>query len=206
MLNYLSGTPEDLGRAKKKKKSERKEERKEKKQERKETRKRKVAKIAVAPARATFLLAIQANFLKLAKRLAKAYKADRSRVEAWWVKLGGDVNALKKAIEKGSKEQLGVVTAAAAATAFVTAAPIIVAATKLLKEMRMNEPGDETEDGNFLRIAQNELALDPNVPKGTADMKGDAGLVKGDEEGGASKYILPVGLGLGAFALYKMAN
>lgn len=201
MLNYLSGADAEIGR-RKKKSSQKKEEKKKKK----ETRKRKVAKIAVAPARASFLAALQVNFLKLADRMARAYGKDRSRVEAWWSKLGGDTAALKKAIEKGSKKQLGAVAAAAA---FTMAAPVIIAAIQIFKDLKSDNPGDNSGDNSFLSDARKALDEDPGVDKGIANLPSDvdSGLVKGKEgeEGGSMMMPLLIlgGAGVAAYALSK---
>lgn len=199
MLNYLQGTPAEIGR-KKRSKSQRREERKKKKEERK-TKPRKVAKIALVPARASFLAAVRLNALKLAKRLAQAYRKDRSRVETMWLRMGGKPDELKKAIEHGAKTSLGVVTVAAATA---LAAPIIVAVVKIFKDLKSDQPGDDTGDGQFLTDAQRELQNDPTIDKDIANMPDgvNAGLTKGDEDndtgGGLPSWVLPVGLGAGA--------
>lgn len=210
MLNYLSGTPEELGRAKNKKREQRKEKRKEKREQRKEN--KPVAKIAVAPARASFLLAVQKNALKLATRLARAYRKDRTRVEAWWNKLGGDVDALKKSIEKGSNEKLGAVGVTAAATAFAAATPIIIAATKLMKELKTDQPGDDAEDGGFFKKALNAIKGDRGIEKCTAELPEgtDAALIRttpespeGEGEGSNTMLLVGGAAVIAAFALSR---
>ena len=111
-LNYLSGIDEmELdylgGRAERKaRRQERKQARQEKREERKESGKsglfKKVAKIGLAPSRAAFLTAIRLNVLKLATRISKLAKKNPAAFNNFWSKFGGDVNELKKAIEKGS--------------------------------------------------------------------------------------------------------
>lgn len=60
-------------------------------------------KVGLAPARLAFLTFVRLNFLKVATKLAQAYKKDPARVKAEWTKIGGDEATLKKEIEKGAK-------------------------------------------------------------------------------------------------------
>lgn len=100
-----------------------------------------VAKVAVAPARAAFLTLVSLNFANLAVKLDRGWKKAPSKLQNFWESIGGKMDALKKAFDKGKtkkrifgyENQIGVVATTAAAAA--TAAPIIVKVVNMLKEI-----------------------------------------------------------------------
>lgn len=102
-----------------------------------------VAKVAAAPARASFLLLVKLNFANLAVKLSQAWQKAPSKLQNFWEGIGGKMDALKKAFEKGRtkkrifgiENEIGAIPAAAAAA---TAAPIIVKVANVLKEMGIN--------------------------------------------------------------------
>ena len=69
-----------------------------------------VAKIGLAPSRAAFLLAVQFNFLKVAKRLVQLYQRSPESAQelkdTWTKKFKGDWNKLRDAINKGAKSSI----------------------------------------------------------------------------------------------------
>ena len=152
MIQYLSGVePGELGK------------RRRTKAERKERRKKigkKFKKIAVAPARASFLLAVSLNVLKLAKRLAQAYKKNPQKIKDFWIKLGGDEAKLKQAIEKGSKSKLTGHLGVAIEVTIATATPIIIAAIKLLKDLKSDKEGDDDKDKEGIEDLKEKLDTD----------------------------------------------
>lgn len=84
---------------------ERREDRRERRQERREEGRgffQVGKKIALAPARAAFLLIIKANFRGLATRLAKA---PAEKLAGFWGKLGGDKNKINAAINDGKSKK-----------------------------------------------------------------------------------------------------
>jgi len=111
-----------------------------------------VAKVAAAPARAAFLLLVGLNFANLAVKLSKGWQKAPSKISNFWEGIGGKMDALKKAFDKGKnkkrifgfEQQIGVVGTAAAAAA--TAAPIIIKVVNVLKEMGI-EPEELVEIG-----------------------------------------------------------
>jgi hypothetical protein len=129
--------------------------------------------VALAPARGSFLLLVNLNFRALSKRLIKLRSKNQNSFAEWWTKLGGDIDKLNKAIEKGSTKKplfgskkgvngIGVdfeymgepVTAATVTAAITSAAGIIAALNKLLKKEGVaEEPGEELGEG-----------LDPDAP------------------------------------------
>lgn len=197
-LEYLTG----LGKAKKKAKKT--------KTEKKEKRKKvfkKVAKVGLAPARASFLLIVNLNALKLASKLAKLYKVDNQKLINFWTKLGGKTEALKKAIEKGSKValsgsgDLGV----ALEVAIATATPLIIAVVKILKDMKITSPTEQAEEDKAIDEGKKLLESSPDIEKGSAEMDKDkeVGITKdeGTSEGGAFGLSTPVLLGIGGAVL-----
>jgi hypothetical protein len=217
-LTYLQGTPEgELGR---RTKAQRKENRATKKQKRKESGgiKKKVAKIGLAPARASFLLAVKLNALKLADKLSKGHKKDKQRIISFWSKLGGDFSHLKTAIEQGSKKSLSGVTrdgelgVVAMSTAIMTATPIIIAVVKIFKDLGLTTPQEQTEEQVGIDNGKLLLGGSPEIEKDTANMppNEDAGRTSpdgdpADEEG--MSMGMKIGLGVaGAGALYFLTK
>lgn len=201
-LEYLTG----LGKAKKKKVKKSKAD---KKLKRKKVFK-KVAKVALAPARAAFLALVNLNALKIATKLAKLYKADQQKLINFWTKLGGKMEALKKGIEKGSKSVLSGSgeMGFAIETAIATATPIIVAITKILKDMKITSPTEEAELDKAIDEGKELLEKNPEVEKGSAEMDSDkdVGITKGESDtdeakGGAFGLSTPVLLGIGGAVL-----
>lgn len=100
-----------------------------------------VLKVAAAPVRNAFLLLVSLNFAGLGNKLAAAWDKAPSKLQNFWESAGGQINALKKAWEKGSTkkrifgmDQIGVAPAAPAAAA-VTAAPLLVKVADFLKQI-----------------------------------------------------------------------
>ena len=113
--------------------------------------------VSLALPRGAFLLLVDLNAFKLADKLVKAWGNNRNEVTTFWDKWGGDINELKKAIVKGSKQQIsgrnvpmprvvqvqgmGVTVAAAIATA----TPVVLAAVTMLKKLGVIKEGDELQ-------------------------------------------------------------
>lgn len=107
-----------------------------------------VLKIALAPARGSFLLLVGLNFMGLATKLKKAFSEKADATQNWWKNLGGNPNELLRKTEQGAKKkrllgdelefpsegQIGVVAAAPAA-ATVTAAPILIKIAEFLSKL-----------------------------------------------------------------------
>jgi hypothetical protein len=210
MLNYLQGTEDELGAKKSKAKKTAKKEKKKEKKSSKPVKKHKVAKVAVAPARNAYLLAVSLNALGLGKKLAKGWKKDSQRLISFWTKLGGNSSALKKAIEKGSKQtlsgedEMGV----ALEVTLATALPIIVATTKILKDLGVTSPKEQSDEQNAINQSKKDLANDESVPKGTAELpEGTESGKEGtpDQDGkifGMSPLVLGTGVVVVGGAIY----
>jgi len=130
--------------------------------------KHRVAKIAMAPARAAFLEATKLNILHLATKLAKIYKKTPSEIDNFWDKFGGDHAKLKRAIEQGSKQKLGEPITLSAGLA--TALPIVIKVTDLFKKFGLHTKEDEASTANYTDAAQGVLEKDTTVPKTKATL------------------------------------
>ena len=178
-LSYVAEPPDEVGKLFKNK-AEREAARKAREEKRK-NKGSNVGFIALAPARAAFLGLVSINAFKLGTRLAEAWRKDKSKVVKFWIKFSGKEKALKEAIEKGSKAQLGVITAAAAVA---TATPILIALAALFKELKV--PTDEIQPGidDGLKEIQNNPDFDKGqsneyIPKGeTAVIPSGSGQTK----------------------------
>jgi hypothetical protein len=110
--------------------------------------------IALAPARGSFLVLVSFNFRALAKRLAKFRAKNPNKYAEFWTKLGGDIKALDRSVDKakdkkpflgekkGVSEPEYVGSVAAIATALAAAAGIIASLKKMFGEQGVpEEPG-----------------------------------------------------------------
>lgn len=61
--------------------------------------------VGLAPARGPFLVLVNVNFRGIAKRLNKLRVKSPSKLQEFWLKLGGDIDALNKAIDKGKDKK-----------------------------------------------------------------------------------------------------
>ena len=107
-----------------------------------------VVKIALAPARGSFLLLVGLNFMGLATKLKKSFDEKADATQNWWKNLGGNPNELLKKVEQGAKKkrllgddvefasegQIGVV-ATGTAVATTTAAPILIKVAEFLSKV-----------------------------------------------------------------------
>ncbi len=186
-LSYLSGDDSIAGKKKSgggggSKRGGTKRTKPEKKQARKRVFK-KVAKVAVAPARAAFLTVVSLNALKVGTKMARVYNQDNgpATLQKFWTGFGGDFTKLKKAIAKGSKQtinadEIGVISEAVIATA----TPIIIALVPILKQFKAG--GDKKEAKEFndgVEEGKKTLADDDDVPKAKTSMprNKDVGIV-----------------------------
>jgi hypothetical protein len=64
-----------------------------------------VKTVALAPARGPFLILVDVNFRGLAKKLDKVRAKNPSLFEEFWLKLGGKIDSLNKAVDKGKKKK-----------------------------------------------------------------------------------------------------
>lgn len=163
-------------KAKGEKKAARKKRRRDRRRKRSEGRKdrpRRIARIALAPARGAFLTVVRLNGLKLATKLARVYNkpGGKKQLQTFWRKFGGKKwPVLARTISKGSKQQIsddeiGQVLA----TVIATALPIIIAVVKIVKKFKAE--GGSQEKGLLsrgIKLGKELLSRDESVEKGEA--------------------------------------
>jgi hypothetical protein len=146
--------------------------------------------LALAPARGSFLVLVSFNFRAIAKRLAKFREKNPTKYAEWWTKLGGDIKALDRSVDKakdkkpflgekkGVSEPEYIGSVAAIATALAAAAGIIASLKKIFGEQGVPEEpgsGDIGEgidpDAPIVPEAEPGEPVIPNDPasKGAAD-------------------------------------
>lgn len=135
-----------------------------------------VLKVAAAPVRNSFLLLVTLNFAGLANKLANAWEKAPSKLQNFWESAGGQINALKKAWEKGSTkkrifgidDQIGVAPAAPAAAA-ATAAPLLVKVADFFNKIGI-DPAELVQVGkDALNKRAQELAKKALEPKAATE-------------------------------------
>ncbi len=128
-----------------------------------------ILKVAAAPVRNAFLALVALNFGGLGTKLSIAWQKAPSRLSNFWEGAGGQINALKKAWEKGSSKKrifgddtIGVAPAAATAAA---AAPLLVKVADLLKQIGI-DPAELVQLGkDALNAKAQQLAKKALEPK-----------------------------------------
>jgi hypothetical protein len=133
-----------------------------------------VLKVAAAPVRNSFLLLVTINFAGLATKLAAAWQKAPSKLTSFWEGAGGQINALKKAWEKGSTkkrifgmEQIGAAPGVAAPAA--TAAPLLVKVADFFNKIGI-DPAELVQVGkDALNKRAQELAKKALEPKAATE-------------------------------------
>lgn len=220
-LYYMSGL--EIGKssrrqAKKEARKERREARKEARQERREDRKenkamkpKKVAKIAVAPARGAFLTLVSLNAFGLANKLNELDKTNATKFNSFWSKFGGNPNDLRKTVSKGitkkaffSGQDDIIGSAGAVAGAIAAATPIIIAVKKVLDETGISKKLGEKagELTKAINLGKKQLSESPNFEKENMQMPTGEDVAKVEKEEPQeeedtkkpNKLLLPLGL------------
>jgi hypothetical protein len=136
-----------------------------------------VLKVAAAPVRNSFLLLIRLNFAGLATKLAAAWQKAPSKLQNFWESAGGQINALKKAWEAGSKkkrifgidDQIGLDPATSTAAAAATAAPLLVKVADFFNKIGI-DPAELVQVGkDALNKRAQELAKKALEPKAATE-------------------------------------
>lgn len=179
-----------------------------------------VLKFAAAPARNSFLLLVDVNFTGIATKLSTAQQNNANGVARFWSSAGGDINALKKAIEKGAKKKriLGVGAVPALAAPIAAATPILVKLADFLKSIGI-EPDDlkkaasdaakKIANTTINKVLKTEDSSTEEIMSPEEQKNLDAAIVKSDnvidkENGFDFKKILPIAaVGVGAYLLLK---
>jgi hypothetical protein len=146
-----------------------------------------VLKIALAPARGSFLLLVGLNFMGLATKLKAAFDNRADETQNWWKNLGGNPNELLRKTEQGAKKkriagadvefnsegQIGVVAAGTAAAA-ATAAPILIKLAEFLSKLgidvkEVSEVGKRVLAKQVKNVVEKKLQSDAQVEQANQD-------------------------------------
>lgn len=146
-----------------------------------------VLKIALAPARGSFLLLVGLNFMGLATKLKNAFDNRADETQNWWKNLGGNPNELFRKTEQGAKKkrllgsdvefasegQVGVVAAGTAAAA-ATAAPILIKLAEFLSKLGIDvkevaEVGKQVLAKQVKNVVEKKLESDAKMEQASQD-------------------------------------
>jgi hypothetical protein len=146
-----------------------------------------VLKIALAPARGSFLLLVGLNFMGLATKLKNAFTNRADDTQNWWKNLGGNPNELLRKTEQGAKKkriaaadvefssegQIGVVATGTAAAA-ATAAPILIKLAEFLSKLgidvkEVSEVGKRVLAKQVKNVVEKKLEADAQVEQASQD-------------------------------------
>ena len=146
-----------------------------------------VLKIALAPARGSFLLLVGLNFMGLATKLKNAFDNRADETQNWWKNLGGNPNELLRKTEQGAKKkrllgsdvefasegQVGVVAAGTAAAA-ATAAPILIKLAEFLSKLGIDvkevaEVGKQVLAKQVKNVVEKKLESDAKMEQASQD-------------------------------------
>ena len=145
-----------------------------------------VLKIALAPARGSFLLLVGLNFMGLATKLKAAFNNRADETQNWWKNLGGNPNELLRKVQQGAKKkriaaadvefnsegQIGVVLETGAAAA--TAAPILIKLAEFLSKLgidvkEVSEVGKRVLAKQVKNVVEKKLQSDARIEKASQD-------------------------------------
>ena len=146
-----------------------------------------VLKIALAPARGSFLLLVGLNFMGLATKLKFAFDNKADETQNWWKNLGGNPNELLRKTEQGAKKkriaaadvefssegQIGVVATGTAAAA-ATAAPILIKLAEFLSKLgidvkEVSEVGKRVLAKQVKNVVEKKLETDAKIEQASQD-------------------------------------
>ena len=146
-----------------------------------------VLKIALAPARGSFLLLVGLNFMGLATKLKNAFNNRADDTQNWWKNLGGNPNELLRKVEQGAKKkkllgadvefasegQVGVVATGTAAAA-ATAAPILIKLAEFLSKLgidvkEVSEVGKRVLAKQVKNVVEKKLETDAQMEQASLD-------------------------------------
>lgn len=146
-----------------------------------------VLKIALAPARGSFLLLVGLNFMGLATKLKNAFDNRADETQNWWKNLGGNPNELLRKTKQGEKKkrllgsdvefasegQVGVVATGTAAAA-ATAAPILIKLAEFLSKLGIDvkevaEVGKQVLAKQVKNVVEKKLESDAKMEQASQD-------------------------------------
>jgi len=184
-----------------------------------------VLKIALAPARGSFLLLVGLNFMGLATKLKNAFTNKADETQNWWKNLGGNPNELLRKTEQGAKKkrllgsdvefasegQVGVVATGTAAAA-ATAAPILIKLAEFLSKLGIDvkevaEVGKQVLAKQVKNVVEKKLEADAQIEQASQDeiesIVNQAENVNAD--GTKKMNYLPIVIG-GALVIYLISR
>jgi hypothetical protein len=119
-----------------------------------------VLTVAAAPARLAFLTMVKNNVFALADKFGSVNNSNPADVQKWWQSQGGDYNKFLDAVNSGYgrpfKIELSVETASVAP--LIPASPILVQATKFLKNYNINTSEIEGAANAGINVRANDAA------------------------------------------------
>ena len=184
-----------------------------------------VLKIALAPARGSFLLLVGLNFMGLATKLKNAFANKADDTQNWWKNLGGNPNELLRKVEQGAKKkriaaidvefnsegQIGVVATGTAAAA-ATAAPILIKLAEFLSKLgidvkEVSEVGKRVLAKQVKNVVEKKLETDAQLEQASQD-EVDRIVNQSDNfnaDGSKKMNYLPIVIG-GAVIIYLISR
>jgi hypothetical protein len=184
-----------------------------------------VLKIALAPARGSFLLLVGLNFMGLATKLQNAFNTRADETQNWWKNLGGNPNELLRKTQQGAKKkrllgadvefasegQIGVVAAGTAAAA-ATSAPILIKLAEFLSKLgidvkEISEVGKRVLAKQVKNVVEKNLEADATMQQASQD-EIDRIVSDSDQfnpDGSKKMNYLPIVIG-GALIIYLISR
>jgi hypothetical protein len=184
-----------------------------------------VLKIALAPARGSFLLLVGLNFMGLATKLQNAFNTRADETQNWWKNLGGNPNELLRKTQQGAKKkrllgadvefasegQIGVVAAGTAAAA-ATSAPILIKLAEFLSKLgidvkEISEVGKRVLAKQVKNVVEKNLEADATMQQASQE-EVDRIVNDSDQfnpDGSKKMNYLPIVIG-GALIIYLISR
>ena len=184
-----------------------------------------VLKIALAPARGSFLLLVGLNFMGLATKLQNAFNTRADETQNWWKNLGGNPNELLRKTQQGAKKkrllgsdvefasegQIGVVAAGTAAAA-ATSAPILIKLAEFLSKLgidvkEISEVGKRVLAKQVKNVVEKNLESDATMQQASQE-EIDRIVNDSDQfnpDGSKKMNYLPIVIG-GALVIYLISR
>jgi hypothetical protein len=169
-----------------------------------------VLKVGAAVPRNSFLVLVKLNVRSLATNLKKVQAKEAGKLTNFWEGLGGNVNALNKAIEIGSKKKrLGTVGEPITVSAAVaSAAPILVKVVDFLNKAGITKEdlqGIQQMATNALRNKINETISKQEEQAIQQEIQNEPEATEPEASGMDMKKILPIVL-IGGAGLYFLTR
>jgi len=172
-----------------------------------------IATVPLAPARTAFLQFVKNNSSQVADKLAEAYQKNPSKVQDFWKKLGGDFNALKSAINQGTKNKIsgeadGTAKGSNLDDAVKVAGiltPILTLVIKLLTDLGIRKDKLAEAEAN----GKKQLSENPDLTTEGVNLPQDSNVLLSRPSGSETtettgKNMLPIIIGAGALGVFLL--